>query len=162
MSPSGSSGRGTTVHSMKSFGSTAEGGGENVHWTAKQLHTSCDRPHCICALEILKPGIHQNNIKFSHITENTLHFHNKHYPINSVQGNNAYFCWYTQNKIYQQIHLAQQSTCSVLDTVNTLLLKVHNLGTKQKQMDQTHWHVSLLKNCSNHEQWNSLLHVVSG
>lgn len=50
------------------------------------------------------------------------------------------------------------------DTVNTLLLWVQNLGTKQnkqQQLDKTHWHVSLLQNWSNHEQWTSFLHVAS-
>jgi len=52
VSLSGSSRWGTAVHSKKSFGSTADGGGENISWTAKQLQASYERPHCICALEI--------------------------------------------------------------------------------------------------------------
>jgi hypothetical protein len=91
VSQSGSSRRGTTEHSKKSFGSTTEGGRKNISWAAKQLQASYERPNCICGLDILKPGLHQNNIKFSHTTENTLHFHYKHYPIKSVEGNDCLF-----------------------------------------------------------------------
>jgi len=44
VSLSGSSRRGTAVHSKKSFSSTAEGGRENISWTGKQLQASYDRP----------------------------------------------------------------------------------------------------------------------
>jgi len=134
VSLSGSSRRGTAVHSKKSFGSTADGGGENISWTAKQSQASYERPHCICALSSFKPGLHQNNIKFSHITENTLHFHYKHYPITSVKGNNACLFWYTQNKYPN--HKTECLHVTARDTVNTLLLRVQNLGTKQNKQPQ--------------------------
>jgi hypothetical protein len=57
------------------------------------------------------------------------------------------------------LHVATHDTVNTLhvtarDTVNTLLLRVQNLGpnqNKQQELDKTHWHVSLLKSWSNHE-----------